>query len=104
MKLADRVVAQLRIVRDMSEQMLKAFQLPSEWTHQVAPGTNHALWFAGHMAACDNWLIKLLDPSRAKPMDEWDPIFQWALGRRTSQMIIHRWPRYSAPCASGARR
>jgi uncharacterized damage-inducible protein DinB len=75
MKLADRLIAQLRVVRDTAEQMLKAFQAPDEWTHQVAPGTNHALWFAGHMATGDNWLIHLLAPDRAKPMDDWNLIF-----------------------------
>jgi uncharacterized damage-inducible protein DinB len=75
MELVDRLLAQLRIVRDTSEQMLKAFETPEQWTHQVAPGTNHALWFAGHMATCDNWFIQMLDPKRAKPMEAWEPIF-----------------------------
>lgn len=75
MELIERAIAQLRIVRDMSRQMLTAFETPEQWTHQVAPGTNHALWFAGHMAVCDNWFIKLLDPQRVNPMEEWDPVF-----------------------------
>jgi hypothetical protein len=75
MKLVQRLLAQLRVVRETAEQMLKDFKTPDEWTHQVAPGANHALWFAGHMATCDNWLIQLVDPKRAKPMEDWDPVF-----------------------------
>jgi hypothetical protein len=75
MKLADRILRQLTQVRDMSDKLLEAFQSPEDWTHQLAPGTNHALWFAGHMAASDNWMISMVAPERAKQMDEWNALF-----------------------------
>ena len=37
MELANRLREQLGHAREMSENMLKAFQTPAEWTHQVAP-------------------------------------------------------------------
>lgn len=75
MKLSERILRQLAQVRDMSEKLLESFQTPEDWTHQLAPDTNHALWFAGHMGACDNWLISMIDPDRAKPMDDWNAMF-----------------------------
>lgn len=75
MTLIDRLTAQLRMVRDMTEKILEAFQTPEEWTHQLAPGTNHALWFVGHMAASDNYFIGLVDPKRAKSMEQLDALF-----------------------------
>lgn len=75
MKLADRILRQLTQVREMSEKLLEAFEKPEDWTRQLAPGTNHALWFAGHMAACDNWLIGTIAPDRAKPWDDWNALF-----------------------------
>ena len=75
MKLADRILRQLNEVRDRSEKLLSAFQTPEHWTHQLAAGTNHALWFAGHMAACDNWLIGIVATDRAKQMDDWYTLF-----------------------------
>jgi uncharacterized damage-inducible protein DinB len=75
MKLADRLLRQLKLVRDTSDKLLEAFQTPEDWTYQLAPGTNHALWFAGHMAATDNWLISIVAPERAKPMDDWNALF-----------------------------
>lgn len=73
--LSDRVLRQLNEVRDRSEKLLAAFQTQEDWTHQVVAGTNHALWFAGHMAACDNWLIGSIAPEQAKPMDDWYKLF-----------------------------
>lgn len=46
--------------------MLADFKSPEDWTHQVCEGGNHALWFAGHMANTDNFLISLVAPERAK--------------------------------------
>jgi uncharacterized damage-inducible protein DinB len=75
MKLTARLLAQLRMVRDTSEKILEAFETPEQWTHQVAPDTNHALWFAGHMASGDNFFIGMIDPQRKKPLDELDSLF-----------------------------
>jgi uncharacterized damage-inducible protein DinB len=75
MKLADRILRQLKQVREFNEKMLEAFQTPEDWTHQIAPGTNHALWFAGHMTTADNYFISKLAPNRKKPLDDWEALF-----------------------------
>lgn len=75
MKLADRIVRQLELIRDTSEKMLAAFQAPEDWTYQVAPGTNHALWFAGHMAVADNFFIGMIEPGRKISLDEFEAKF-----------------------------
>jgi uncharacterized damage-inducible protein DinB len=76
MNLADRLLRQLEMIRDTSEKMLAAFQTPEDWTHQVVPGTNHALWFAGHMAMTDNYFISQIDPKQAKTFEGWDKLFE----------------------------
>lgn len=75
MSLADRILRQLDQIRDTSEKMLAAFQTPEDWTYQVVPATNHALWFAGHMATADNYFISRIAPERAKKLDDWDKLF-----------------------------
>jgi DinB family protein len=75
MKLTERILRQLNEVRDRSEKLLIAFRTPEDWTYQLAPGTNHALWFAGHMAACDNWLIGIIAPEQAKEFEDWYRLF-----------------------------
>jgi uncharacterized damage-inducible protein DinB len=65
MQLKERLKTQLEKVRGMSEGMLASFKEPKEWTYQVAPTANHALWFAGHMGGTDNFFLATLDPSKA---------------------------------------
>ncbi len=65
----------LRHARTVSEGMLNAFTSPDQWTHQVHPGANHALWFAGHIGVVDNFFIAVVDPSRARPLPEFEAKF-----------------------------
>jgi hypothetical protein len=74
MTLAERLLRQLKKIRDMSEKILAAFQTPKDWTRQVVPGTNNAIWFAGHMALSDNFFISKIDPQRTKEFG-WDKLF-----------------------------
>lgn len=65
----------LKQVRGVSEELLATFDSGTDWTYQVFPGANHALWFAGHMAVVDNHFIAAIDPSRARPLPEFDRAF-----------------------------
>ncbi|MEQ8786619.1 MAG: DinB family protein [Pirellulaceae bacterium] len=69
MSLKERIQRQLESARQLSERMLADFKSPEQWTHQVCEGGNHALWFAGHMANTDNFLISLVAPQRAREQD-----------------------------------
>jgi hypothetical protein len=53
-----RLILGMENARRFSEGLLTAFTKPGEWTHQLFPGANHALWFAGHMALVDNSFLK----------------------------------------------
>lgn len=53
----------------MTERLLADFHTPEQWTKQVQSQCNHALWFMGHMAHTDNFMISILDPSKAKKID-----------------------------------
>lgn len=75
MTFKQRLMQQLVNARQMSERMLADFQTPQQWTHQVQPGVNHALWFAGHMATSDNFFISLLDASQVKDLGESQRLF-----------------------------
>jgi len=70
-----RLQKQLKQVREMSEGMLGAFQKPEQWTHQVHPRANHALWFAGHMGVSDNFFVSLVDPSKAAEKEGYQAMF-----------------------------
>jgi hypothetical protein len=62
-------------VRAVTEELLPAFQSPSDWTHQVVPGANHPLWFVGHMAVVDNFLIAVIDPSAVRQLGNFPKLF-----------------------------
>jgi len=57
---------QLRAARGFTEQLLADFHEPSQWTHQVHEGANHALWFTGHMGVSDNFFISSIAPDRVR--------------------------------------
>lgn len=58
----------LKNARRFSEGYLEAFETPEQWTHQVHPGANHALWFVGHMGTIDNFFILTLDATKTRHM------------------------------------
>src|SRR5262245_29582142 len=60
---------QLTAARKVTERLLADFQTPDQWTKQVASQCNHALWFAGHMAHTDNFMISILEPAQAQRID-----------------------------------
>lgn len=66
MSTKDCLTHQLTAARKMTERLLADFHTPQQWTKQVASQCNHALWFAGHMAHTDNFMISILDPSQAQ--------------------------------------
>jgi uncharacterized damage-inducible protein DinB len=71
----DRLRRQLVNMRQMSERLLQDFQTPEQWTFQVHPACNHALWFAGHMATSDNFFISLVAPERTQQLPEFQSKF-----------------------------
>ena len=75
MSLQQRLERQLHSTRQMSEKLLADFKTPHDWVHQVHPGCNHALWFAGHMANTDNFLLSLVSPASAVALEDWSPRF-----------------------------
>ena len=61
-----RLQSQLQHARGYSEGLLSSFEKPEDWTHQVHPSANHALWFAGHMGVVDNSMIRLLASEKSE--------------------------------------
>src|SRR6478672_6984118 len=75
MALKERLLRQLKNTREMSERLLADFKTPQEWTFQVHPSCNHALWFAGHMATSDNFFLSLIAPDKKKEMPDFQAKF-----------------------------
>ena len=71
----ERLQRQLVRVRQNSERLLADFRTPDEWTFQVHPNCNHALWFAGHMATSDNFFLSLVAPEMSRPLPEFQAKF-----------------------------
>jgi uncharacterized damage-inducible protein DinB len=68
MDLKQSILWQLQSIRGLSDQMLTTFKTPTDWTHQVFPGANHALWIVGHLALVDNNVAgKFFDKMIEKP-------------------------------------
>jgi uncharacterized damage-inducible protein DinB len=75
MSQVDRLRRQLESARNMSLKLLSDFKSPQEWTQQVHPQSNHALWFAGHMATTDNFFISIVAPEQAKDLGSFQTLF-----------------------------
>ena len=73
--LKERLQRQLVSARQMSARLLEDFKTPEQWTTQVHPGCNHALWFAGHMGYVDNFFISVAAPDRAIKRQDMDEKF-----------------------------
>jgi len=71
----ERLRKQLVSARDYSRQLLADFRTPEEWTHQVHPNANHALWFAGHMAVSDNFFVSNIAPEQTLHRPEFEAAF-----------------------------
>ncbi len=71
----DRLKRQLVHMRENSERLLADFRTPEQWTFQVHPNCNHALWFAGHMATSDNFFLSLVAPERARQLPDFQAKF-----------------------------
>jgi hypothetical protein len=65
MYLKQRIIWQLQTIRQLNEQMFASFMTTQDWTHQIFPGANHALWIAGHLAMVDNSGIGRFFPASA---------------------------------------
>lgn len=75
MALVQRLRKRLHEAREYSRRLLSDFHTPEEWTHQVHPSANHALWFAGHMAVSDNFWISNVAPDKAVKRPEYEQAF-----------------------------
>jgi uncharacterized damage-inducible protein DinB len=75
MDLKQHLHRQLASVRQQSERLLADFRTPEQWTFQVHPTCNHALWFAGHMATVDNFFLSLIAPEKVRPIPEFQAKF-----------------------------
>src|SRR4051794_11828890 len=75
MSLKDRLLRQLKTTREMSERLLADFKTPQDWTFQVHPSCNHALWFAGHMATSDNFFLSLIAPDKKSDLGDFQTKF-----------------------------
>ena len=75
MTLKDRLQRQLINTRQASERLLSDFKTPQDWTFQVHPSCNHALWFAGHMAPTDNFFLSLIAPEKSKDIPDFHAKF-----------------------------
>jgi len=67
--------ASLEFARNYTDELLKKFETPKDLIHQVHPDTNHALWFAGHIANTDNYFIGLLAPDKAVEKQGYQELF-----------------------------
>jgi len=60
----DGLKRQLRRVREVTDQLIADFTTLEQWVYQVHSNCNHALWFVGHMATTDNFLLSMVAPER----------------------------------------
>ncbi len=81
-----RLKAQLEIVRGTTETILSSFKTPQDWTYQVQPQANHALWVAGHLSVADNMIVSGLVSPRQMPR----PLLPAAIAKCSSPAASRR--------------
>ena len=64
MALKERLKTWLKQSRQTSEGMLADFKTPQDWVYQVDPSANHAMWFVGHMASTDTFVLSKIAPEK----------------------------------------
>ena len=64
MDLKERLRRALVDSRLVTERLLSEIEDPQDWVRRVVPGTNHALWIAGHLAAAENAFIGRVSEDR----------------------------------------
>ncbi len=77
----------LTSARRFTEGILRGFKTPAQWTHQVHPRANHALWFAGHMGVVDNFFIWTLDRAKVDNRPEYQEKF--GMGSQPTSDVSH---------------
>jgi len=67
MGLKKRLYSGLKRSREIVQGTLDSFKTPEQWVHQVHEKANHALWFVGHIAVVDDFMISLVAKDKASP-------------------------------------
>ena len=75
MSLKERLRSRLEFARGFTESLLENFKEPSDYTHQVHPNANHALWFIGHIGGADNFFMSVVDPTKAVEKEGYGELF-----------------------------
>jgi uncharacterized damage-inducible protein DinB len=75
MSLKERLHSRLTKSRGFLEKLLVDFKTPQDWTHQVHPKANHALWVVGHLATVDNFFLNVLAPEKGKDLPGYNEKF-----------------------------
>lgn len=75
MQLRERLTTMINGARSYSESLLASFKSPADWTYQLFPGANHALWFAGHMGVTDDFFLNTVSPGTSKIPEGYSALF-----------------------------
>ena len=75
MSAKERMRGRLEFARNFTEGLLANFKEPEDFTYQVHPAANHALWFAGHVAHADNFFVSVTCPEKADEREGYTALF-----------------------------
>ncbi len=65
----------LHQARWFTDKMLDEIENPEDWIRRAAPGTNHALWIAGHLGHAQNGFVSMADPTKGALREEFKGLF-----------------------------
>ena len=75
MELKERLRRSLSYSRKFTAKILSELETPADWLRRPLPGTNHAMWIAGHLALADNFFAGLIDLDKQITMENYSPLF-----------------------------
>ncbi|MEW4530439.1 DinB family protein [Maioricimonas sp. JC845] len=75
MTLKERLKQALVHARSLTMGMLNEINDPQDWIRRPVPGSNHALWIAGHLGSADNAFIGFMHPNRKIQRDAYAELF-----------------------------
>ncbi|QDU37355.1 DinB superfamily protein [Maioricimonas rarisocia] len=71
----ERLKRALLQARGLTMGMLNEIATPEDWVRRPVPGSNHALWIAGHLGSADNAFIGFMVPEKKVQRDDYSEMF-----------------------------
>ncbi len=75
MELKERLKQGLEHSRGFTAKVFEEIREDADWIRRPVPGSNHALWIAGHLGYASNGFLGMVNPDKRESRDNWKTLF-----------------------------